>query len=417
VVCPAHLPRQWEEKLNEFLPGLTVHRIKKGTPYALPQVNGRGPDVVILSYHKVRGWYQTLAQYAKSVVFDEVHELRNPDSQRYEASATLAHAVTFRLGLSATPIFNYGSEIYHPLWVLAPGKLGTYEEFITEWCVYGRLKDPRAFGAYLRDAKLMIRHTRKQVGRELPRLTRIPTTIESDGEVLSDVEARADQLARIILDRTEREWGEAFHAAKEFSVLMRQATGIAKAPYVADYVRLLVEAEAGERVVLVGWHREVYRIWQRKLADLKPVLYTGSESPTQKEQAKRDFIDGRSRVLILSLRSGAGLDGLQHTCNQIVFGELDWSPSVIEQCIGRVYRDGQPHPVAAHFLVSDDGCDPIMADRLDLKSEQLNGIRNPDAEIFEEIDVDYDHMKKLAAFYLKQRGIAVPGPEVAHAAD
>jgi hypothetical protein len=48
--------------------------------------------------------------------------------------------------------------------------------------------------------------------------------------------------------------------------LLRQATGIAKAPFVADFVRLLVES--GEKVLLYGWHREVYSIWRDKLKDL-----------------------------------------------------------------------------------------------------------------------------------------------------
>jgi CO dehydrogenase/acetyl-CoA synthase gamma subunit (corrinoid Fe-S protein) len=53
--------------------------------------------------------------------------------------------------------------------------------------------------------------------------------------------------------------------------MVRQATGIAKAKTVAQFARLMVEA--GEPVLLVGWHREVYRIWLEALADLKPAMY------------------------------------------------------------------------------------------------------------------------------------------------
>ena len=44
-----------------------------------------------------------------------------------------------------------------------------------------------------------------------------------------------------------------------------------------------------------------------------------------------DFIDGDARVLMMSLRSGAGLDGLQEVSHTAVFGELDWSPGVHRQ--------------------------------------------------------------------------------------
>jgi hypothetical protein len=42
----------------------------------------------------------------------------------------------------------------------------------------------------------------------------------------------------------------------DFDWKMRQATGIAKAPYVAEFVKLLLESE--QKVVLFGWHRDVY---------------------------------------------------------------------------------------------------------------------------------------------------------------
>ena len=77
----------------------------------------------------------------------------------------------------------------------------------------------------------------------------------------------------------------------------------------ADFVRLLVES--GEKVVLYGWHREVYSIWLDRLKDLNPAMYTGSESVPQKDEAKRRFVAGETFVFIISLRAGAGLDGLR----------------------------------------------------------------------------------------------------------
>lgn len=43
-------------------------------------------------------------------------------------------------------------------------------------------------------------------------------------------------------------------------------------------------------------------------------------------------------AVIMSLRSGAGVDGLQKHSRVAVFGERDWSPQVHEQCIGRIRR-------------------------------------------------------------------------------
>lgn len=412
VVTLTHLPRQWSDEIRKFAPTLTVHIVKRGQPYELPTFMGHGPDVVILNYHKLDGWSKVLAAYCKSVVFDEVQELRRDTSNKYSAADYLTQRVQFRLGLSATPIYNYGGEIYSILNLLKPGCLGTYGEFLNEWCGVAdargktRLKDPKAFGTWVREQFLMIRHTRKEVGRELPDVIRVPHPIDADTKALDAIQNTAAELAKLILQQGERTRGEKWHASEQLSTLLRQATGIAKAPYVADFVRLLIES--GEKVVLAGWHREVYGIWKAKLAEFKPVMYTGSETPQQKDEALRAFMRGETPVFILSLRSGAGINGLQEVCSCIVFGELDWSPGVHEQNIGRLNRDGQKNPVVAYFLVSDEGADPAITEALGLKRQQIEGIRNPTLDFLERLDASGQQAKRLATLYLKQVGIAPP---------
>jgi SNF2 family DNA or RNA helicase len=425
VVTLTHLPWQWEDEIRKFAPILRTHVIKKGTPYELPKFFERGPDVLIINYHKLSGWADVLSKYCKSIVFDEIQELRHAkaldsstNTAKYSAAEAIASTCSYRLGLSATPIYNYGGEMFNVLNILKPGILGTWSEFSHEWCggADGRglkIKDPKAFGAYCREQFLMIRHTREEVGRELPPVIRVPHRIGSDRAALDSVENSAAELARIILRLNESERGQKWQASEQLNSMLRQATGIAKAPYVADFVRLLVES--GEKVVLCGWHREVYSIWLSKLKDLNPIMYTGSETTAEKLRAKDAFVSGEAGILILSLRSGAGLDGLQEVASSIVFGELDWSPGVHEQCIGRIARDGQKKSVVAYFLVAEDGADPVIAETLGLKREQIEGIRNPNQDLIERLDVSGERARKLAEFYLQRIGKnrAYSGPETA----
>jgi SNF2 family DNA or RNA helicase len=414
VVTLTHLPWQWEDEIRKFAPILRTHIIRKGAPYELPRFLDRGPDVLIVNYHKLSGWVEVLSKYCKSVIFDEIQELRHaksgegPDkTAKYAAAEAIAASCNYRLGLSATPIYNYGVEMFNVLNVLKSGVLGSWPEFLSEWCGGTdsrglRIKEPKAFGAYCREQFLMIRHTREEVGRELPPVIRVPHRIGSDRAALDHVENSAAELARIILRQNESERGQKWQASEQLNNMLRQATGIAKAPYVADFVRLLVES--GEKVVLCGWHREVYGIWNAKLNDLNPIMYTGSETAQEKVKAKEAFMNGDASILILSLRSGAGLDGLQEAASSIVFGELDWSPGVHEQCIGRLARDGQKKSVVAYFLVADDGADPVIAEALGLKREQIEGIRNPHQDLIEKLDISGDRTRKLAEFYLSRIG-------------
>lgn len=403
VTLAGTLPRQWQTEINRFAPQLFTHIIKKGSYYKLPVKDGRKPDVLILNYHKLPGWAEVLSDYCESIVYDEVQELRHTGTLKYFAAEQLAEKLKFRLGLSATPIYNYGGELFNVLSILQPDVLGTRDEFATEWMSGDRLKDPAAFGSYLREQHIMLRRTRKEVGRELPALQKIIQEVESDETVFSGINDAASELARIILSRTSLERGDVMRASAEFDVLMRQATGVAKAPFVAAVVKLLIES--GERVLLYGWHRAVYNIWLDRLQEFKPALFTGSESPAEKQVQRDRFVNGETPLMIMSLRSGAGVDGLQHNCRTVVLGEFDWSPGVHEQCIGRIYRDGQPDPVTVYFLMSDSGSDPLMATTLGIKRDQIDGIREMKSGDLERLDTGGANVRQLAEQYLAKRGI------------
>lgn len=441
VVTLTHLPQQWRDEIKKFAPHLRTHIIRNGPMYdlsAIPchlkggkrhvphvvretigngrkclrcgapeeEVSARVPDVIITSYSKLAKWDDTLAPVVRSVIYDEVQELRHGGSDRYIAAKCISDQVDFRLGLSATPIYNYGGEMYNVIEVLRPTALGDREEFSREWSGSAsldekiRIIDPKAFGAFLRESGIMLRRTRADVGRELPPVTKIPHYIDADVGVLDEIGGAAAELAKTILKqdagRTER-----FLASGEFDAMMRRATGVAKAPFVAGFVEMLLQSE--QRIVLYGWHHEVYRIWQQQLAAFQPVMYTGKEDAKKKEEAKRAFCEGESRLLIISLRAGAGLDGLQHACRTVVFGELDWSPGVHEQCEGRLARDGQQDPVACYYLIAESGSDPVVADVLGVKGQQIRGLRD-EQDLVEKLEVDEHHVRRLAEAYLAQRG-------------
>lgn len=398
VATLANLPMQWKGEINKFAPDLYCHILKKGTPYELPKKNGRGPDVIISSYHKLVGWCDVLAEYCKSFVGDEIQELRHSSSQKYTAARRITSAVEYRIGLSATPIYNFGEEFYNIGQQLFPGALGTRDEFSREWLSGKRLKDPDAFGAWLRDQHLMLRRTRKDVGRELPALQKITVPVDSDEQALKQVEGRAGELARLIMNGGAGPRGAAMNAAGEFDSLMRQATGLAKAPYVAAFVEMLLEQ--GTPVVLFGWHHAVYEVWMQQLSRWNPRLYTGRQSNPQKQESFNAFVNGETNLLILSLRSGAGLDGLQRRCCTTVHGEFDWSPGVIEQDIGRVFRDGQENPVQAFMMLSDSGSDPLMAEVIGLKTNDIEGLRGR-TRVLQRIDSG-NTLRKLAEQYLRR---------------
>lgn len=382
VVCDAHLCKQWQTKIHEFT-NLVAHVVKKKTPYGLPKA-----DVYIFSWAKHVGWVDLINEGVfKTVIWDEIQELRTGEGTPSQpvakgiVSRVLADRALVRVGLTATPVYNYGDEMHNVMSYIQPGLLGEKEEFTREWCGWGKkVKDPDALGAYLRETGYFIRRTEDdpivQVAwnEVMPPLNTLEWEVDCDDSAVQDEMEIARKLAQQVLGSN---FVEAGRAARELDLKMRQLTGIAKARSVAAYVKMLLQDT--ERVLVAGWHREVYDIWLRELARFNPVLYTGSETAAAKERNKAAFTTGSSRVMFMSLRSGKGVDGLQGYCQEAVVGEFDWSPQVHYQFFRRLRRPGMDitKPVTGHYLHTNFGSDPVIMEMLGVKSDQSRGIVDP----------------------------------------
>jgi len=398
VVVQAHLAGQWKARLEEFTT-LRVHVIKGTKPYDLPPA-----DVYIFRYSNVLGWVDVITTgIFKSVAYDEVQELRHGRGTAKGAACWhLSDQASVTLGLTATPIYNYGDEIHRVMSFLKPDLLGDSAEFAREWCAWGKkVKDPDALGSYLRETGYFLRRTEDDasVDASMPPPNILDFEVGYDHAAAESEDALNKTLALAVLQGSFVQAGQ---AARELDSRMRQMTGIAKARAVAAYVRMLLEDS--DRVLLTGWHREVYSIWQDELAAYAPVLFTGSESTAGKQRSFDAFAGGDARVMMISLRSGAGLDGLQEHCQDIVFGELDWSPQVHHQLIGRLRRPGQRLQVTGHYLHTSYGSDPVLLEMLGIKSDQSRGLIAPGQAPAAKVSDD-SRIRRLAEHVLKMQGI------------
>ena len=98
-------------------------------------------------------------------------------------------------------------------------------------------------------------------------------------------------------------------------------------------------------------------------------------------------MDGQADGALLSLRSAAGLDGLQRRATCCVFAELDWSPAVHGQCETRIARMGVNEAlddIPSYYCVSRVGHDEIILDVLGVKTGQFAGIMGDEPESYEE---------------------------------
>ena len=370
VVPPPHLTRNWMAEIRRFLRirgrEPRVHIIKGLTPYPLPEA-----DVYILHYLLLRGWKQALPPMRfHTVIFDEVQELRRTGTEKYSAASLLSESCERVMGLSGTPIYNYGSEIWNVINILDYHFLGDWETFTREWCMgYGNriVQKPELLGDHLRREGLMLRRTKQEVLPELPEKRRLVQEIDADDALY--VRLMAPVWEKLYRWRQDRELTASARALLEDQISQeaRQATGLAKAPYVCQFVKALVNA--GEKVLLFAHHHAVMDYYRKELKNERPAFITGRESAAKKEEAVDRFMLGKTDLCAVSLRAASGLNLQRATC--VVFGELDWSPAVHSQAEDRAHRMGQRDSLLCYYLVSPRGSDRDMQEALGLKVSQF----------------------------------------------
>ena len=371
IIAPAHLIRNWESEIARFIrkpdgTAANVHIVKGLTPYALPSA-----DLYLMHYLLLRGWKSKLPEMGfRYVIYDEIQELRHSGTEKYSAASLLAENAERVVGLSGTPIYNRGAEIWNVINTLDFHFLGDYESFTREWCYgYGNqiVAKPELLGEHLRSEGILLRRTKQDVLADLPPKRRLVMTIDSDDGLYRRLMLPVmEKLSQIKHDPT-------FNPSRRSLVAMeveqgeRQATGLAKAPYVAQFVRALLEG--GEKVLLFAHHHQVMDAYRQELSAFSPAFFTGRETTLQKERSIERFMGGRTDLCCISLRAASGLNLQRATC--VVFGELDWSPAVHSQAEDRAHRMGQTDSILCYYLVSKGGSDQDVQDALGLKVSQF----------------------------------------------
>lgn len=398
VVCQTQIQLQWQRSIGALFDkeceyekrlddtdvdiaekrGHELAPILKGqTPYDIPNT-----PFTIIHYGLLSWWKKSLMKRGYPVVvFDEVQELRHTGTLKYSAASFLSSNAEYVFAASGTPVYGYGAEIWSVMNAIDYHCLGGHEAFTREWCSgYGTkiVSDPKALNGYLVREGLLLRRRYSDVQMKLPKVVRHVQDLQQDDNLYNELIESAKQKAEIWNAASFTQKGK---LAREIEGETRQAAGIAKARYVADFIASLIEA--GEKPLIYAWHHVVHDILSECLARYKIPSVTGRQTQKEKDEAIKKFMRGNSDALILSLRSASGLDGLQVRATCCVFAELDFSPAVHSQAETRIARIGVSEDikeVPSYYCVSRSGFDEIMLDILGVKTGQFVGIMGDEPE-------------------------------------
>lgn len=150
----------------------------------------------------------------------------------------------------------------------------------------------------------------------------------------------------------------------------REEVAMAKIGMVVEHVMKLYEAE--EPVILFGFHKAVIKeIKERLEKNGVRVGVVVGDVPANKRQGIIDkFQDGEYDVILGNIMA-MGVGYTLTRARIVVFAELDWVPSMIEQAEDRAWRHGQKNAVLVQYLIVDGSIEARMAMAIIEKMEAI----------------------------------------------
>jgi SNF2 family DNA or RNA helicase len=398
VVAPLVTLQNWNREISKFVkkksrngrilesesPSTTI--IRTGKLEELPKT-----DFYIINYELLYKRLPDLSKLnIKTIVCDEVHNLRSKTTQKYKAVKKLAgqSSITYRIGLSGTPIYNRGSEIWPIVDILKPGLLGSFKEFCEYFCYVNEkgkaivLENKRASLRNELQKHVMLRRKKSDVLKELKDKVRYKEVIDADTEYyLEELDKIWTKLEEEQKDaETEFKKSASYQRAIQSE---RQVAGIAKLPHVINFVKNIMEIE--ESVVVFCHHKVIHKLLHEKLEEFSPVSIIGGQSDSMRQDQIDKFQKGESKLMIAGLR--AGNVGINLTrAKYVIFAELDWSPAIHRQAEDRLHRIGQKNTVFAYYLIGNGTLDDHVANILVDKSYEIDSILDEKSDSYENKD-------------------------------
>ncbi|MFN8635226.1 MAG: DEAD/DEAH box helicase [Chloroflexota bacterium] len=375
VVAPAGLLAQWREAAATWAPELRVSTVRGPAVERVWQ--WRTPaHVHLVSYDTLRA--DTTANPSSPprrqtwdvVILDEAQRAKNPESDVHRACKRLPRRRTW--ALTGTPLENSIDDLAAVLELVRGGP-----------------DDPTPpgmlAGAALRERQreVQLRRRRADVLPDLPpkTVTRIPLTLT--GRQRESYE-RAEREGVVGL----RERGAQVRVENVIELIVRlkqlcNADSVsgrsAKLDDLAERMETL-NAEGHRALIFTQFvdDRHGARAIARRLQALRPLLYTGELTATEREAVVARFRDHPEHgALILSLQAGA--EGLNLQAASYVFHfDRWWNPARERQAEGRSHRLGQTAPVHVYTYVCEDTIeeriDAVLASKQRLFDEVVDGV-------------------------------------------
>jgi SNF2 family DNA or RNA helicase len=393
VVCPTSVLSHWRDQILRHAPALSPI-LHHGGQRRLPTAFAPG-DVVVTTYGVLRRDVEALAALPFGVaVFDEIQQLKNRQTQAWQAATQIVAEV--RLGLSGTPIENTLADLKTLFDLVLRGYLGTDAEFQRRYLdVVDRWDRDEADGDPHRELRrvvspFLLRRLKSSVLEELPdKFEDLRTCTLSDDQVKlyrDAVGGKGSELAAQI-ERAGREPLPYIHVFALLNLLKQICDHPALALGQLDradayasgkwdlFQEILDEAlGSGQKVVVFTQFLGMIRLMERLLVEkeIGHVTLTGA-THRRGEVVDRFNRDPDCRVFLGSLKAGGtGIDLVGGSV--VIHYDRWWNAAREDQATDRVHRIGQHRAVQVFKLITEGTLEEKISGIIDRKRKMMASV-------------------------------------------
>jgi hypothetical protein len=381
IVVPTTLVYNWRSEASRFTPDLRVEVFQKG---ALASADREGQCVWLTTYGLMVEHEEALVEHPWSLVFfDEAQNLKNVSSQRATVARKLKAQRKFCL--TGTPMENHYGEYFSLLDLVAPGSMGTWEEFRKRYM--NDTMTHEDLSHLKRKARaLTLRRNKAELLTQLPAKTQTTIVVpflDSQLRLYRDVALSWNEKVQLSV-------GEVGESRSQLAMLtallrLRQVCSCPSAlpgvtfsetpPKISLLVETLVEiVSEGQSALVFTQFVETLSLVEKALKEAKVPTWTiqGSTARKVRENCIREFGSAsRGGVLAMTLKTGGV--GLNLTKASYVFHlEPWWNPAAEDQATDRTHRMGQTRAVQVYRYIMENSVEEKMEALKDRKRAKFS---------------------------------------------
>lgn len=386
IVCQANTKTQWLAEYRKW----TVHpHLTSGV------ISGRAfpaeiPDVCVINYdilYAHKDWMHDIEW--DILVVDEAHNLSSTESKRTEVLLGKGRRPEHvplrarrRLFLTGTPIYTRPIGVWPLARACDPHDLGkNWWHFVERYCGATKENGWDTTG-YQNEAELqfrmrkafMIRREKHEVLEEIPsqRYTVVLPKAGLEHLVNAEMKQFADKLAEFqkeALQEAELIGLDPLSAFDTPVIVTRQDLALAKMRMCIEWIEELLTAE--KKIIVFAHHRAVVEKLRDALAKYGAAVVYGGMTSAQRDAEKDRFqTDPSCRVFIGNIHSaGSGIS--LSAADTVVYVEMAWSPSAMDQADARPWLPEKTTPISIYRLVVEDSLDMALAAILDARQQSI----------------------------------------------